>query len=231
MSHTRPKAEPNRPLAEVASGDAIASKGERTRRRILDSAATTFARKGIASISMGDVAEAAGMKTGSLYFHFRSKDELINEVLREGIGQALAHLQRAMAAQRSAGASAAALLRTAIEAHVVARHDLSDYATIVARSAADRSQRAGDPYLPQERRYGRYWIDLLREAQAAGVIPADHDVRLLRDLLFGAMNAPATGSRGPKEITRALYAIVGITDDQPCQRDPIDIPNAGFSTT
>jgi AcrR family transcriptional regulator len=164
---------------------------------------------------MGHVAAAAGMKTGSLYFHFRSKDELINEVLREGIGQALAHLKRAMAAQRSAGGSAQALLRTAIEAHVVVRHDLSDYATVVARSAADRSQRAGDPYLPQERRYGRYWIDVLLEAQAGDVLPADQDVRLLRDLLFGAMNAPSIVDRCPQEIARALCAVIGIADDPP----------------
>jgi AcrR family transcriptional regulator len=199
--------------ANLVGNDASASKGDRTRRRILDAAATAFARAGTASVSMGDVAAAAGMKTGSLYFHFRSKDELIDEVLREGIGQALAHLKRAIAAQRSAGGSAQALLRTAIEAHVVARHDLSDYATVVARSAADRSQRAGDPYLPQERRYGRYWIELLKEAQAAGLLPADHDMRLLRDLLFGAMNAPATGARRPQEIARALDAMIGIADD------------------
>jgi AcrR family transcriptional regulator len=163
---------------------------------------------------MGDVAAAAGMKTGSLYFHFRSKDELINEVLREGIGQALAHLKRAMAAQRSAGGSAQALLRTAIEAHVVVRHDLSDYATVVARSAADRSQRTSNPYLPQERRYGRFWIDVLREAQAGDVLPADQDVRLLRDLLFGAMNAPSIVDRRPQEIARALCAVIGIADHQ-----------------
>lgn len=213
MSRTRPHAEPCEPLADPVSEDASAGKGDRTRRRILDAAATAFARNGIGSVSMSDVAGAAGMKTGSLYFHFRSKDELINEVLREGIGQALAHLKRAMATQRSAGGSAQALLRTAIEAHVVARHDLSDYATVVARSAADRSQRPGDPYLPQERRYGRYWIELLREAQAAGLLPEDHDIRLVRDLLFGAMNAPATGSRHPKEIAGALYALIGIPDD------------------
>jgi TetR/AcrR family transcriptional regulator, cholesterol catabolism regulator len=195
------------------SKDTSASKGDRTRRRILDAAARAFAQDGIASVSMGDVAAAAGMKTGSLYFHFRSKDELINEVLCEGIGQALTHLKRAMVAQHAAGGSAQALLRTAIEAHIVARHDLSDYATVVARSAADRSQRAGDPYLPQERRYGRYWIELLQEAQAAGLLPADHDVRLLRDLLFGAMNAAPIGERHPQEIARALYAVMGIADD------------------
>jgi TetR/AcrR family transcriptional regulator, cholesterol catabolism regulator len=213
MSPVRRRLEPCEPLADPDREDASASKGERTRRRILDAAATAFARNGIASVSMGDVAGAAGMKAGSLYFHFRSKDELINEVLREGIGQALAHLKHAMAVQRSAGGSAQTLLRTAIEAHVVTRHDLSDYATVVARSAADRGQRAGDPYLPQERRYGRYWIELLQEAQAAGALPADHDLRLLRDLLFGAMNAPTAGAWRPQEIARALYAMIGIADD------------------
>jgi hypothetical protein len=38
-------------------------------------------------------------------------------------------------------------------------------------------------------------------------------MRLLRDLLFGAMNAPATGARRPQEIARALDAMIGIADD------------------
>lgn len=195
------------------STNAGATKGDRTRRRILDAAAAVFARNGIASVSMGDVAVAAGMQAGSLYFHFTSKNELINEVLREGIGQTLAHLERAIDIQRSLGASPRVLLRTAIEAHVVALHDLSDYATVVARSAADRSQRAGDPYLPQERSYGRYWNELLREAQVAGLLPGDQDARLLRDLLFGAMNATPMRARPPEEIAQALAAVIGIAEN------------------
>ncbi|MDN5854700.1 MAG: TetR family transcriptional regulator [Actinomycetia bacterium] len=46
------------------------SKGERTRRRVLDEAAALFARRGVAAVSMGDVATAAGLQAGSLYFHF-----------------------------------------------------------------------------------------------------------------------------------------------------------------
>jgi AcrR family transcriptional regulator len=198
---------------EVTGAAAGQSKGDRTRRRVLDAAAAVFAREGIAAASMGDVAAAAGMKAGSLYFHFPSKDALVSEVLREGIEQALTHLQHTVDLQRRMGASARALLRAAIEAHVVALHDLSDYATVVARSVADRDRRSADPYLPLERQYGRYWIELLEEAQAAAVVPPDQDPGLIRDLLFGAMNATPMRARPPEEIVRALAALIGVVGD------------------
>jgi TetR/AcrR family transcriptional regulator, cholesterol catabolism regulator len=199
-----------RPRTEVTGGAAGQSKGDRTRRRVLDAAAAVFAREGIVAASMGDVAAAVGMKAGSLYFHFPSKDALVSEVVREGIEQALTHLQRTVDLQRGIGASAHALLRAAIEAHVVALHELSDYATVVARSVADRDRRPTDPYLPLERQYARYWIELLEEAQAAGVVPPDQDPRLIRDLLFGAMNATPMRARPPEQIARALAALIGV---------------------
>ena len=198
--------------ADGAPTPVAPSKGDRTRRRVLDEAARQFAGGGIAATSMGDVASAVGMKAGSLYFHFPSKDALVREVLREGIEQALAHVGNAIDLQRGLGASPGAILRAAIEAHVVALHDLSDYAAVVARSVADRDRAAVDPYLPQERTYGRFWIELIGEAQAAGLLPADQDPRLLRDLLFGAMNATPMRVRRPEEITQALAAVLGITD-------------------
>jgi AcrR family transcriptional regulator len=198
--------------SDRASADAGLSKGDRTRRRVLDEAARLFARAGIAATSMGDVATAVGMKTGSLYFHFPSKDALVREVLREGIEQALAHVRGSIDLQRSMGVAPRAILRAAIEAHVVALHDLSDYAAVVARGVADRDRNVDDPYLPQERTYGRYWTELITQAQAAGVLPREEDPRLLRDLLFGAMNATPMRVRRPEEIARALAAVVGITD-------------------
>jgi AcrR family transcriptional regulator len=212
VTHERERRTKMPTRSDRASTSAALSKGDRTRRRVLDEAARLFAREGIAATSMGDVASAVGMKAGSLYFHFPSKDALVREVLREGIEQALAHVSGSIELQRSLGATPGAVLRAAIEAHVVALHDLSDYAAVVARGVADRDRNADDPYLPHERTYGRYWIELITEAQAAGVLPPTEDSRLLRDLLFGAMNATPMRVRRPEEIARALAAVVGITD-------------------
>lgn len=48
----------------------------RTRERVLAAAARTFAAKGYPAVTILDVAEAAGMTKGAVYFHYENKDAL-----------------------------------------------------------------------------------------------------------------------------------------------------------
>lgn len=198
------------PTNEPASVDRRLTKGGRTRRRILDAAAAAFAREGMEAVSMNDVAAAAGLQTGSLYFHFASKEALIEEVLREGIGQSVANLDEVLQTHRGLGASPCGLLKAAIEAHLAALHNMSDYASVVLRSAANRDR--GGNIVAQERDYGRRWVSLLDEAQRAGGLPSGIEPRLIRDLLFGAMNATPLRNRQPDEVANALTTLLGIAN-------------------
>src|SRR5947208_2605625 len=56
---------------------------ERTRASILDAAIKLFSRKGYAATSTQDLADAIGMTTGVLYWHFEDKEDLLVAVLRE----------------------------------------------------------------------------------------------------------------------------------------------------
>ena len=56
-----------------------------TRTRLLDAAATVFARRGIASASLEEVAEEAGLTKGAVYSNFESKDDLIGALIHERI--------------------------------------------------------------------------------------------------------------------------------------------------
>ena len=55
---------------------------EQTRLRLLDAAQTVFMKKGFVAASVEDIAEAAGYTRGAFYSNFRSKAELLMEVLR-----------------------------------------------------------------------------------------------------------------------------------------------------
>lgn len=77
------------------------AKSARTRARILDSAARVFSKSGYAATRLTDIAEAADVKQGSLYYYFDSKDTLVAEMLRVGLqrptsmsSQPLTHLAR-----------------------------------------------------------------------------------------------------------------------------------------
>jgi AcrR family transcriptional regulator len=54
----------------------VLTKGERTRKAILDTAAALATQEGLESISIGRLAEATGMSKSGLFAHFGSKEEL-----------------------------------------------------------------------------------------------------------------------------------------------------------
>lgn len=51
------------------------------RERILLSAATLFARKGVAATTVREIADEVGILSGSLYHHFESKEAIVDEVI------------------------------------------------------------------------------------------------------------------------------------------------------
>ncbi|MDN3027288.1 ScbR family autoregulator-binding transcription factor [Streptomyces sp. S.PB5] len=56
------------------------ARSERTRRRLVRAGAQMFNRSGYASATLGQIAAAAGLTKGALYFHFASKDGLADAV-------------------------------------------------------------------------------------------------------------------------------------------------------
>jgi AcrR family transcriptional regulator len=64
----------------VATQDA-ATKGDRTRTRILDEAAALASQSGLGGLTLGPLADRLGMSKSGLFAHFRSKEALQAEVL------------------------------------------------------------------------------------------------------------------------------------------------------
>lgn len=63
--------------------DAAVNKGARTRRRIKDAFAQLLEHKSFASITVTDICRSAEMTVGGLYFHFKSQEALLDEVMVE----------------------------------------------------------------------------------------------------------------------------------------------------
>ena len=69
------------------------TKSERTRQRILDAAAKVFREQGYANARLADIAELADMQTGSLYYHFDGREDLVAEILRLGVETSWQHVR------------------------------------------------------------------------------------------------------------------------------------------
>ncbi|MBI5343004.1 MAG: TetR/AcrR family transcriptional regulator [Deltaproteobacteria bacterium] len=74
----------------------MATKGERTRDHILGEASRLVQRKGIGATSVGEILAAAGVHKGSLYFHFRDKEEIGREVIRQAADRFLGFVDRSL---------------------------------------------------------------------------------------------------------------------------------------
>ncbi|MEJ3654686.1 TetR/AcrR family transcriptional regulator [Actinomycetes bacterium KLBMP 9759] len=68
------------------------------RERLLAAAVTAFAAKGFHGTTTRDISVAAGMSPAALYVHYRSKEELLYQISREGHERTLAQLREAAAA-------------------------------------------------------------------------------------------------------------------------------------
>ena len=52
-----------------------------TRHRLLDAAERVFAEKGVSRTSLHDIAQAAGVSRGAIYWHFKNKADLFNAMM------------------------------------------------------------------------------------------------------------------------------------------------------
>lgn len=54
-----------------------------TKQKILEASLTLFAQKGYTAVSVGQIAEAVGIKAPSLYKHYKSKQDIFDAILAE----------------------------------------------------------------------------------------------------------------------------------------------------
>lgn len=74
-----------------------ANGAENRREPLVDAAAKLFATKGYAATSTRDIAAAVNMQPGSIYYHFKSKEEILRAVYHEGIARFVDALDVALA--------------------------------------------------------------------------------------------------------------------------------------
>lgn len=181
-----------------------------SRRMILDRTASLLVRKGYGETSLRDIAQACDMKAGSLYYHFESKDALVEEILTEGVN-------RVEQAVREALASAADVppldrVRLAMEVHLRTLHDRSDYASAHIRCFSHVPEDIRLRLRRIRRSYDAVWAELLEAAQRAGGIARDVDLLTLRFAVIGMLNwslewrMPA--GAGPEEMADRFFRIV-----------------------
>lgn len=183
---------------------------------ILDTAARLFRQRGYAATSLRDIATACGMKAGSLYYHFESKDAIVSDVLRIGVTHVHDEVQRAVDALGDTG-DARLLIDTAVTAHLRALFHSENYTSANIRIFSQVPIAVQQSHLPLRRHYEQFWADLLARCARNGRLDTGHNLRYAQLLLLGTLNStlewfrPERGPIAPvaAELTRLF--LDGIT--------------------
>jgi AcrR family transcriptional regulator len=96
-------------IARQAAGE---SRRAATRGRLVDSATSLFASRGLHEVTSHEIAQAAGVAAGTFYLHFKDKQTLFGEIIFEAVSQLKERLERAA---QSAGDPTEAVRRRASE--------------------------------------------------------------------------------------------------------------------
>jgi AcrR family transcriptional regulator len=186
------------------------TKSERTRERILDAAAAAFRERGFAATRLSDIAERAELQAPSLYYHFASKEELIEVVLALGVTRTFEHV-RARVAEVPED-DPLGRLRAAIEGHVEMVLETGNYSAANLRLYGQMPNEIRRRLQRIQRRVGRYWNELLVQARDAGAIRSDLNLSVVRMLILGALNWTAEwyepSGLTPAEVAAHATAIV-----------------------
>src|SRR3954451_20747512 len=83
---------------------------------MLGLAAELFAEKGFRATTVRDIADAAGVLSGSLYHHFDSKESIVDELLSDFLNDLAARYREALAAGDSPRATLERFIEVAFEA-------------------------------------------------------------------------------------------------------------------
>jgi len=157
------------------------------RQALIRAAARLFHRKGFHATSTRDIATAVGMRSGSPFYHFRSKGELLYAVMDEGMRSAIARQSRALSAVASTTSDPRQLLAVLIRNQFdVLLGPGSDFIPVMLYESRGLNTRQRASLRQLQSDYEAAWTPVLEALHAAGLLRAE--VRLARLLIFGALN-------------------------------------------
>jgi len=148
-----------------------------TRRdELLELAAAMFAERGLRATTVRDIADSAGILSGSLYHHFSSKEEMVDEVLRTFLTWLFDRYQHIVDTEPNPLARLKGLFMASFDA-IEHRHA----EVVIYQDEAKRlSSQPRFSYVEElNQRHRAMWVDVLNEGIAQGYFQSGMDVDLV----------------------------------------------------
>lgn len=191
--------------------DNLVSDPASARGRLLHEAARLFRDKGYERTTVRDLAAAVGIQSGSLFHHFRTKEEILKAVMVETIRLNTALMQAAVDAAETYRDKLQALVRAELESINGQTGEAMAVLVFEWRSLSEASQA----YVLELRDiYEQLWLDVLEALRKEGVLAAEPFV--VRRMLTGALSWTVTwyrpdGGLTLDDLTEQVVAMMGLT--------------------
>lgn len=170
------------------------------RDQIMAIAAHLIARRGYSATTVRDIADEAGILSGSLYHHFSSKEAILQEILRNFMNTLLAKLERIEAEETDPRVQLDRLIAVAFETI----EQQPDAVGLYQQESAFLSAVPGFEFLTEEsNRIESIWISALTAGQKDGVFREELDpalsYRFIRDAVWSTVRWFRPGGRHTAE--------------------------------
>lgn len=168
------------------TGEAPGKSGRRA--ELLEIAAVLFAERGLRATTVRDIADGAGILSGSLYHHFDSKESMVDEILRGFLDELFGRYRDIVAAGLDS--------RTTLEALVTASYEAIDESHSAVAIYQDEAKHLFSnerfAYLSERNvEFRKLWIGVLEAGVRDGSFRPDIDVelvyRFMRDTVWVAV--------------------------------------------
>ena len=153
------------------------------REELLRVSARLFREKGFDGTSVRDISSAAGMHSGSPFYHFKTKRDILVAVMEEGLAEGLRKTEEVMALPLPPEQRLIRLIRAQIGTILEDENDFIPVMLYEWRSLSPADRRR---IVALQDRYDALWQHLIDELQQLGHMPGDP--QLVRLLILGAVN-------------------------------------------
>jgi AcrR family transcriptional regulator len=153
------------------------------REDLLRVCARLFREQGFDGTSIRDISDAVGMHSGSPFYHFRTKQEMLLAVMEQGLTDGLRHLEAVALLNIPPREKFRRLVRVHLETICGEGHDFIPVMLYDWRSLTPANRRR---VIALKDRYDALWQKVTDELQAQGVMAGDP--QLARLFTFGVLN-------------------------------------------
>ncbi|MEY2245646.1 TetR/AcrR family transcriptional regulator [Streptomyces sp. BF23-18] len=180
------------------------------RRELLGTAAEVFAEHGYNATTVRRIADEAGMLAGSLYYHFDSKESMLEEILRTFLDELWDGYDTVLDAGLGPRETLEALVTESFRE--IDRHRAA--VAIYQKESRHLAAQQRFAFLAEsQRNFEKAWLSTLERGVDAGIFRADLDIRLtyrfVRDTVWVAASWYRPGGQhSPEEIARQYLSMV-----------------------